>query len=161
MKNALSRTLHDPVLAGAEVIPTSTMEVPENEQIQPTEDLVNEALRHRPELVESRIQLNSQELSNKAVRSALLPTLDLYAYYGGYGLGGSQNPANVCASPTQFGCSSANPNPQAGQSPLAPTVTYGGTVQQLVNSTAPDKGMGLQLNIPLRNRAAQAVQVRS
>src|ERR1700681_843346 len=161
MKNALSRTLHDPVLASAEVIPISTMEVPENEQIQPTEDLVNEALRHRPELVESRIQLNSQELSNKAVRSALLPTLDLYAYYGGYGLGGSQNPANVCVTPTQFGCSSATPNPQAGQSPLAPTVSYGGTVNQLFNSTAPDKGMGLQLNIPLRNRAAQAVQIRS
>ncbi len=83
MKNALSRTLHDPMLAGAEVVPTSTMEVPENEQVQPTEDLVNEALRHRAELVESRIQLNSQELSNKAVRSALLPTLDAFAYYGG------------------------------------------------------------------------------
>src|SRR5437764_8328913 len=40
MKNALSRTLHDPVLARADVIPTSTMEVPETEQIQPTEDLV-------------------------------------------------------------------------------------------------------------------------
>jgi outer membrane protein TolC len=31
----------------------------------------------------------------------------------------------------------------------------------LINSTAPDKGVGLQLNIPLRNRAAQAVQIRS
>ena len=30
-----------------------------------------------------------------------------------------------------------------------------------MNSTAPDKGVGLQLNIPLRNRAAQAVQIRS
>ena len=65
MKNALSRTLHDPTLAGAEVVPTSTMEVPENEQIQPTEDLVNEALRHRAELVESRIQLNSQEIEQQ------------------------------------------------------------------------------------------------
>src|SRR5271169_2638271 len=102
MKNALSRTLHDPILAGAEVVPTSTMEVPENEQVQPTEDLVNEAIRHRAELVESRIQLNSQEISNKAVRSALLPTLDVYAYYGGYGLGGSQNPTNVCSTPDQF-----------------------------------------------------------
>jgi outer membrane protein TolC len=34
-------------------------------------------------------------------------------------------------------------------------------LNQLVNSTAPDKGVGLQLNIPLRNRAAQAVQIRS
>jgi len=169
MKNALSRTLHDQVLANAEVIPTSTMEIPENEQVQPTEDLVNEALRHRPELVESRIQLNSQEASNKSVRSALLPSLDLYAYYGGYGLGGSQNPSNLCANePVQeqgIGlCAGPNAttNPP-GQTliPVTPSVGYGSTLNQLVNSTAPDKGVGLQLNIPLRNRAAQAVQIRS
>jgi outer membrane protein len=152
MKNALSRTLHDPALARADVVPTSTMEVPENEQVQPTEDLVNDALRHRAELVESRIQLNSQEQSNKALRSALLPTLDAYAYYGGYGLGGSQNPTNLCSNPNSnaFACS---------HTPASP-VGYGGTLNQLINSTAPDKGVGLQLNIPLRNRAAQAVQVR-
>jgi outer membrane protein TolC len=163
MKNALSRTLHDPVLAGAEVIPTSTMEVPQNEPVQPTEELVNDALRHRAELVENRIQLNSQEMSNKAVRSALLPTLDLFAYYGGAGLGGVQNPLNVCSNPPtqqqlEFGCASSNP---ADPIQLAPTVGYGATLNQMINSTSPDKGVGLQLNIPLRNRAAQAVQIRS
>ncbi|HXX00766.1 MAG TPA: TolC family protein [Candidatus Acidoferrales bacterium] len=161
MKNALSRTLHDPTLAGAEVIPMSTMEVPENEQIQPTEDLVNEALRHRAELVESRIQLNSQEISNKAVRSALKPTVDLFAYYGGAGLGGTQNPANLCANANQSDCAINNPDLQLGQSPISPSTSYGGTLNQLVNSTSPDKGLGLQLNIPLRNRAAEAVQIRS
>jgi outer membrane protein len=160
MKNALSRTLHDPTLAGAEVIPTSTMEVPENEQIQPTEDLVNEALRHRAELVESRIQLNSQEISNKAVRSALLPTVDLYAYYGGYGLGGTQNPSNLCVNNgNTIGCATTTPGPT--QSAIAKPVSYGGTLNQLINSAAPDKGVGLQINIPLRNRAAEAVQIRS
>ncbi len=161
MKNALSRTLHDQALATAEVIPTSTMEVPQTPQVQPTEDLVNDALRHRAELVESRIQLNSQEQSNKAVRSALLPTLDVYAYYGGSGLGGSQNPANVCQSPAQTFCASANPDETLGQFPLTPSTSYTSTLNQLVNSTAPDKGVGLQLNIPLRNRAAQALQIRS
>jgi outer membrane protein TolC len=160
MKNALRRTLHDQVLANADVVPTSTMEVPENEQVQPTEDLVNEALRHRPELVEQRITLNSQEQSNKALRSALLPTLDLYAYYGGAGLGGSQNPASICQAPDQQFCATANPNPQLSQFALTPAVSYPSTLNQLVNSTAPDKGVGLQLNIPLRNRAAQAVQIR-
>ena len=160
MKNALSRTLHDPILANADVIPTSTMEVPENEQVQPTEELVNEALRHRPELVESRIQLNSQEQSNKAQRSALLPTLDLFAYYGGAGLGGSQSPESICRAADQQFCAAQNPNPQLSQFPLAPSVSYTDTLHQLVNSTAPDKGVGLQLSIPLRNRAAQAVQIR-
>jgi outer membrane protein len=152
MKNALSRTLHDPTLANADVIPTSTMEVPENEEVQPTEELVNQAIQHRAELVEARIQLNSQEQSNKALRSSLLPTLDAFAYYGGYGLGGSQNPTNLCGNPDNpgFGCS-----PRA-----ASPISYAGTLNQLVNSTAPDKGVGLQLNIPLRNRAAQAIQIR-
>jgi outer membrane protein TolC len=161
MKNALSRTLRDPHLAGAEVIPTSTMELPETEQVRPTEDLVNDALRHRADLVESRIQLNTTEISNKAVRNALLPTLDLFAYYGGAGLGGSQNAANVCPNPNTPDCAIANPNLNLDQSPLASTVSYGGTLNQLVNSTSPDKGIGLQLTIPLRNRAAQAVQIRS
>ncbi len=161
MKNALSRTLHDPALANADVVPTSTMEVPQDEQLQPTEDLVNEALKHRAELVEQRISLNSQQIANKALRSALLPTLDAFAYYGGSGLGGSQNPASVCQDPTtqQF-CATANPNPNLSQSPLTPSVGYTSTLNQLINSSAPDKGIGLQLNIPLRNRAAQAVQVR-
>jgi outer membrane protein TolC len=155
MKNALSRTLRNQVLAGADVIPTSTMEVPESEPIQPTQDLVADALRHRADLVESRIQLNSTEISNKAVRNALLPTLDLYGYYGGAGVGGAQNPANLCSNlPVElqgFGCATS-PNPSVG---------YGSTLNQLVNSTAPDKGVGLQLNIPIRNRVAQAVQIRS
>ncbi len=161
MKNALSRTLHDSNVAGAEVIPTSTMEVPENEPIQPTEDLVNEALRHRAELVESRIQLNSQELSNKAVRSALLPSVDVFAYYGGSGLGGD---ANVSGIPV---CNGTNGpfcyNPAAAPPPFQHSnrVSIGNDIGQMFNSTAPDKGVGLQVNIPLRNRAAEAAQIRS
>jgi len=155
MKNALSRTLRDQTLAGAEVIPTSTMELPENEQVQPTEDLIADGLRHRADLVEQRIQLNTTEASNKAVRNALLPTLDLFAYYGGAGVGGAQNPSNLCSnldpSLQGFGCATSP----------TPSVSYGATLNQLVNSTAPDKGVGLQLNIPIRNRAAQATQIRS
>ena len=153
MKNALSRTLRDQVLAGAEVIPTSTMEIPAEEPVQPTQDLVASALQHRAELVESRITLNTTDLSNKAVRNALLPSLDLFAYYGGSGLGGAQNPTNLCANqnPPLLGCST-KPVSEVG---------YGSTLNQLVNSTASDKGVGIQLNIPLRNRAAQASQIRS
>ena len=154
MKNALSRTLVDPRLADAEVIPTSTMHLPDQEQVVPTQDLVNEALSRRGELAEARINLKNQEISMKSVRSLLLPSLDLYGYYGGSGLGGAQNAANLCPPlPAQqpFGCST---------NPVTP-VSYGSTLNQLVNSTAPDKGVGLQLTIPLRNRVGQATQIRS
>jgi outer membrane protein len=160
MKNALTRTLKDPRLATAEVIPTSAVDIPAQEEVTPTEDLINDALRHRAELVETRIDLNSRDYSNKAVRSALLPTLDAFAYYAGSGLGGSQSSANLCSNQTPeqllLGFC-AGP----GRVPPVGSTSIGGTWDQLVNSTAPDKGVGLQLNIPLRNRAAQAVQIRS
>jgi outer membrane protein len=162
MKNALSRTLVDPRLADAEVIPTSTTLIPEQEEVTPTQDLVADALSHRPELAEARINLSSTEISNKAVRSALLPSLDLFAYYGGSGLAGSQNPANLCANQTTptLGCAGPPLTPPNFIPPASP-VGYSTALNQLVDSTAPDKGVGLTLNIPLRNRAGQAAQVRS
>jgi outer membrane protein len=167
MKNALSRTLVDPRLADAEVIPTSTVQLPSQEEVLPTQDLVNDALSHRAELSEARINLSNSEINIKAIRSSLLPTVDLFAYYGGSGLGGAQSPANLCANQPleaqQEGFCSG-PNPAFGgavTSPVQPSVGYGSTLNRLVDSTAPDKGVGLTLNVPLRNRAAQATQVRS
>jgi outer membrane protein len=154
VKNALSRTLVDPTLIDAEVIPTDTMRVSAEEPVAPSQDLMNDALGHRPELSESRIDLSSREVSLRAVKNALLPSVDLFAYYGGSGLGGSFNPsAPVCTAPDQQFCT------QPADIPAS--VSYGGTVHQLFNSTAPDKGVGLSLNIPLRNRTAQANQIRS
>lgn len=147
MKNALSRTLVDPTLADAEVIPTSATELPAQEAVVPTQDLVNDALGHRPELAEARINLANTDISNRAIRSALLPTVDLFAYYGGSGIGGTANPNYFCAT--------------SGTCPIVPSTSYGDSLNQLVNSTAPDKGAGISINIPLRNRAAQATQVRS
>ena len=153
-KNALSRTLQDPSLANAEVIPTTTMALPEQQPVTPTEDLVNQALGHRAELVESRIDLTNRDISSRALKNALRPTLDAFVYYGGAGAGGDQNPAATCG--------------EAGSIPTLcsppgsfPTTSWGTTLNKLVNSTAPDKGAGLTLNIPIRNRQAEALQIRS
>ncbi len=155
MKNALTRSLKDPALASAEVIPTSTMALPTQEPVVPTEDLINQALQHRAELAETRIDLTNRDISTKAIRNSLLPSLDLFAYYGASGLGGSQNPGNLCANqglpPGSFGCAS---------SPV-PSVSYADTLHQLVDSTAPDKGMGFTLSVPIRNRQAQALSIRA
>ena len=152
MKNALSKTLEDPRLVDAEVVPTSALVVPPQEPVTITQDMITEALTHRPELAQARINLTNNEISNKAVRNALLPSVDVFAYYGGSGLGGAQNTTNLCINnDNSFGCS---------KSPVAP-VSYATTLNQLVDSTASDKGVGFQLNIPLRNRVAQSIQVRA
>ncbi len=63
-------------------------------------------------------------------------------------------PADVPATPPTPG--KTDPIP-----PEIPPVSNGATLNQLINSTAPDKGAMLSLTIPLRNRVAQATQVRS
>ena len=159
MKNALSRTLVDPSLAGAEVIPTSVMVVPDQEPVTPVQDLVNDALSHRAELSESRIDLVNRDINNKSAKNALLPTLSAFLYYGGSGVGGNVNPNVPLCSATSTGfCVNPADIPPTFKSG---NVSYGGAFGQLFDSTAPDKGAGLQLNIPLRNRAAQATQVRA
>ena len=159
-KNALSRSIEDPMLAEADVIPTSTMQLPQQEPAIPILDLINDALHQRAELVESRIDLNSRDINTKAVRNAMLPTLDAFAYYGGSGVGGDVNPTVPnCADTTNTFCF----NQQNAPPPFRTTTTvgYGGTLNQLVTSTAPDKGIGLSLTIPIRNRLAQSNQVRA
>jgi outer membrane protein TolC len=156
MKNALSRALSDPVLAAAPVIPTDTMAIPAEEPVTPVQDLINDALSHRPDLAQSRIDLTNREINRKAAANGLLPSVDFVAFYGASGLGGVQNPLSVCQ-PGQTGfiasiCTPAGRIPDRG---------YSDTFSNLFNSTAPDKGLGLQVNIPIRNRTAQAVQMRS
>jgi outer membrane protein TolC len=160
MKNALSRTLVDPRLADADVIPTSTMQLPETEPVVPTQDLVNDALSHRAELSEARISLTNTEISNKAVRNALLPSLDLFAYYGGSGIGGNVA-LPTCTGPNTGFETCFDPTRAAPPFRNGGPVGYGNALSQLVDSSSPDKGVGLTLTIPLRNRVAQATQIRS
>jgi outer membrane protein TolC len=128
------------------------MALPDQEPVTPTEDLINQALQHRAELVETRIDLTNRDLSTKAIKNALLPSLDLFAYYGGSGLGGSQNPLSLCSNNgNAFGCSQTT----------VPGVGYASELNQLVDSTASDKGIGLTLTIPIRNRQEQALSVRA
>jgi len=160
MKNALSRSIEDPILAEADVIPTSVMQVPREEPVTPIQDLINDALQHRAELVETRIDLSSRDLNNKAVRNSMLPTLQAFAYYGGSGVGGDVNPlVPNCADTTSAFCFDQAKAPPPFRN--STSVSYPSTLSQMVNSTAPDKGIGLSLNIPIRNRLAQSNQVRA
>jgi outer membrane protein len=143
IKNAITRNENDPLLANAGVIPTDRMQLPASEPVLPTQDLVNEALQRRPELTQARIDLSNRTISKRAARNALLPTLDLVANYGGTGLAGALNP-NFTSTGTPTG------------------VTNGGYTDALTATTGhPTYFAGFSVNIPIRNRAAQADQVRS
>ena len=155
MMNAVSRSLDDQTLASAQVIPSDTMDVPEQEPVVPTQDLVNDALQSRPELAQARIDLVNREITKKAARNALLPQLDLVAWYGGSGLGGLQNASATCGNP-------GAPSPGSCIEPgTIPRSGFYNAFASLVHNDFPDYAVGFNLTIPLRNRAARADQIRS
>jgi outer membrane protein len=149
MKNAITRNMADPILAVAPVIPTDTLNITQPYKVAPVDDLINQALQQRPEIATARITLTNSEISRKSIRNELLPTVDLFAFYGASGLAGPQNP--LCTNANR-GCLPAG---------SIPTTGYSDAFQNLFNSSAPNKGVGVNINIPLRNRQTQADQARS
>jgi len=147
IKNAITKNMGDPILAVAPVIPTDTLKPNEQYEVRPVDDLIREALQARPEIAVARINLTNLEISRKSVKNSLRPTLDVYAFYGATGLAGEQNPAFPCGVPGAPDCL-----PRSG---------YPNAFHDLFNSSAPDKGLGVNLNITIRNRQAQSDQVRS
>jgi outer membrane protein TolC len=144
VKNALTKSLDDPVLESVEVVPTDraqTVDPPENQSVQ---DLITEALHDRPELLESDIDLVNRQISSQAARNALLPSLSAVGFYSGSGLAGELNRFYA------LGANSSNV-----------PVDFPGALQNAFNNTAPDYYVGFNLNIPIRNRVAKADQYRS
>ena len=146
MKNAVTRNMADPILAVAPVIPTDALNTTSEYEIGTVDELIAEAMKERPEIATARLTLTNNIITKKSLRNELLPTLDLFAFYGATALAG---PANaLCTDPTRCAL------------PGFPT-SYAGAFGNLFNGSAPDKGVGVNLTIPLRSRQVQADQVRN
>ncbi len=156
MKNAITKNMTDPILADAPVIPTDTLQIDEPQETRPVQDLVQEALQGRPEIAQARIILTNAEISRKALKNALRPTVDLFAFYGASSLAGDQT---ALLPPCDF--SGAIPYENCLNPGTIPRSGYPNAFHDLFNSTGPNKGVGVNVNIILRNRGAQSAQVRS
>ncbi len=144
MKNALTRSLPgNSVLVQAEVIPTDTVQVPEQENLPPVEQLIQTAFANRPDYKQQRITLQNNEINIKGVNNGLLPVVDLVAFYGASALSGQPNPLAPNPVPASLGGGFTN--------------SFG----NLFNGTGPDKGVQINIQIPLGNRVAEATQVRA
>jgi outer membrane protein len=144
MKNALTRSLPgNSVLVQAEVIPTDTVQIPEQENVPPVEQLIQMAFANRPDYKQQRITLQNNEINIKGVNNGLLPVVDLVAFYGASALSGVPNPLAPQPVPAALGGGF--------------TSAFG----NLFNSSGPDKGVQINIQIPLGNRIAEATQVRA
>jgi len=165
IKQAIARNLNDPALVAAAVIPTDRVSLEDlPEESQPIESLVQEAFQQRPELEQAVLYLKNNEITLRGARNGLLPTFDVFAYLGGAGVAGSINSALNCNFYPAGGCPTsdqavATANP--GVYTYVASTGYGTATTNAFNNSAPDKGIGFNIQIPLRNRTAQADQARS
>jgi outer membrane protein TolC len=129
--------------------------MPETEQIQPIQDLVGLAVEKRPELQQTRLAIENAEISLEGSRSLLLPQLNLVASAQNNGLAGQLNPLLGTPGSSLIGVPGTT-IPLQG-----PFIGGLGNVwSQLFSRNYPDYAIGFQLNIPVRNRAAQADVIR-
>ncbi|MEO8050144.1 MAG: TolC family protein [Acidobacteriota bacterium] len=151
LKSALSRNgLASAAILEAHVVPTDPIRIPETEAIEPVQDLITRALENRPDVAQSRIQLNNSDIVVSGTRNALLPTLNAFGDFRSNALVGSQN--SVLGPPNATTGLFATP-------PIADPFFVGGygtILAQLFGRNFPTYSVGFNLVIPLRNRAAQA-----
>lgn len=146
LKTALSKQV-DKELGGVQIDPTDVLPEPKPEDVPPLEQALQEAVRSRPEVEQADLNLRNQEVVVKANRNALLPTLDLFATYAATGLSG----AKILRAPGF---------------PVGPVIGVepGGIPQSLsqtLHGNFPDYSFGVTLQVPIRNRAAQADAARA
>ena len=141
MKNAITRSLDDPILQEMPVIPTDHIGTEVDTNSAPVQEMITQALNNRTELQESSLVLQNSELSRKTARNALLPSLSVYGFYAGTGYAGTPNPLDSTAISVPPG--------------------YSGALQNALNYSSPEYQVGFQLNVPLRNRIAKADQYRT
>jgi outer membrane protein TolC len=145
IKDDLTRT-DDPSIDEVPVIPLDLQGGPDPNESQTITQLIDEAMKNRPEVAIFRNAAEVQRQSLKDINSELLPVLNLYGYYGGTGAAGPKNP-NCSLSPAN--CATSLPT------------DFSSMFVNTFNYSAPQYEVGVNLTINLRNRIVKADQFRA
>jgi outer membrane protein TolC len=142
LKNALSRNgVASPWLDDVHIVTLDRIVVPEKEDLKPTAELIQQALTTRPEIEQTKINIQSSLVNLGGSKNALLPQLQAFAEFTNNALSGTVNPIY---------------NGSSG--PVDPYFVggYGSFLDQIFRRNFPNYTVGFSLNIPFRNRQAQA-----
>jgi outer membrane protein len=178
LKNAISKDPLSPTLINVEIIPTDHPNPPEAVEAASFEDAIKEAFAKRPDLQQQELNVKNAAIDAHATRIALLPTATLTAQYTSSALAGDSpiitgtstkaGTAVVAANGQPATVLDANGVPVEIFEPSTSTVTdgtnhqgFGNAQSQIFHNQFPDYLVALNLQIPIRNRAAQATNQRA
>lgn len=175
--NAISKDPMATNLTDVEIIPTDVPTQPAAIETATFGDAIKEAFAKRPELQQQIYNLKNTEIDVRATRNALRPELLLSAQYSSVGLAGNSPIAGAKSFTNGLPIVDANGNPVMVDIGGVPTPIYEPVTQtaiaganqqgfttsqnQIFHNRFPDYTAQLTLNLPLRNRSAQADSARS
>ncbi len=177
--NDIAKGLMAKDVAGIEIVPTTPISTPDAVENISLQDAVQEAWSKRPELFQADLNLKNANIEVKATNNGLLPSLNAFVQYSVQGLDG--NAINLTQTGTQFAADLNSPLLEANGAPVliggvpvyagtpiafntTETVTkggLGGALSSMFSNNFPTYSAGLNLVLPIRNRAAQANSARA
>jgi outer membrane protein TolC len=145
LKNVLCRDgIRAAGLSNIRLIPLDRLNVPDKDELPSEDELSRQALAHRTELAQARLNLESNQMNLVGIKNSLKPTLQAFAELTNNGLTGDLS---------ALGAQTPGLGYFAGG--------YGNLLGQIARRNYPNYSAGISLNISLRNRAAQADYVTS
>jgi len=152
--------LDNPVVVSARIVPVDHIDVPEREPIIPLQELIENAMKYRPEIEQNRLGLENTRLDLLGTRNNLLPTLSAFANFSNTGQAGALTtvPQPYYSSTGQLlGYKQLTANDVNGFL----LGGYGSVLSQIFSRNFPNYSAGITLQVPIRNRAAQADMITS
>lgn len=133
LKNLLVRQ-STPAIDAAVLVLKDRMPEPKDSDLPELQAALESALRNRPDLKQAEGNLRNQEIANRFTENGLKPSAGVFGLFAGAGLEGN-------ALETRGG--------------------LGDSLGQSLTGDFPEYGAGVSLSIPIRNRVAQADNLRS
>ncbi len=146
LKTTLTRRF-DKTIANASVVTTDPLPNPGANEVPDLDEALELARRNRPEVEQDALHVSSENVILKANRNGLLPSLQVFGSWNPSALGGQLSPF-ARASSALLG---------AGGLPGG----AGNLFTQIFQNSYPDYSYGASLQMPIKNRQAQADAARA
>jgi outer membrane protein len=149
LKNLLSKRI-DSDLESAQIVTTDALPEPRDSDIPALQEALADAERSRPDLKTAQMNLQNEQISSQYTTNNLLPTGNAFGQYAAAGLQGN------CTVTARASCNTVG-------LPVGTSVPAGttGSLTQMAQGTFPEGSVGFSLTLPLKNRSAQADNLRA
>jgi outer membrane protein len=149
LKNLLSKRI-DSDLEAAQIVTTDPLPEPRDSDIPSLPDALADAERNRPDIRTAQMNSQNEQISTQYTANNLLPTGNVFGQYASAGLQGN------CIVTARATCNTAG-------LPLGTVVPSGtaSSLNQMIDAKFPEESVGFALTLPIKNRAAQADNLRA